>query len=1092
MTILHAHSEPQFAQRLRDVIGEANGRPHSVDIAVGYFYLSGFAQAADLLAARPGQVRILIGRTDLPTRQEIAAGYNPGESAAGYHAGQNRRDETAARNATLDNVGRNAAAQPQDDANETGIKSLAHLIANGQVDVRAYLKDRMHAKVYIGYTGLTANPGTAIIGSTNFSAAGFAGNTELNYPVTHAGDIAEVKAWFERLWSESEPVSDQVAEQLRNSWPLAQPDPYLIYLKVLYELYGDTLGSDDSPVSAEPPVTLTEYQQDAVAAGLAMLNRHNGCYIADVVGMGKTYIGAEILRRLQVLERGAGDPLIICPASLKEMWERACARFGLDDADVLSRGRLTESNVAKDRSLQKMLRNAGPVLIDEAHGFRNNSQRRRVLLNLLKGAKPHQVILLSATPQNLAPTDILRQLELFLNPDDHGLPGIPGRLSPYFPADAAQADPQRIAGVLQHVLIRRRRRDILANYPDTQLDGQPIRFPEAKLSNREYNLDYAYRKAGGIAKISGSLKQYQAARYQPGKYLNPDKQDRPEYANIIRSQRGNLAGIMTTNLWKRLESSIPAFQSTLDVLIASNRRFRDQILNGNVSRNDGLQDREEVPTIDWPHGEDSDTDELDQEEEYIVIREQSYPAGDFNCPEWLNDLEADERTLTAISDALKKVKADPDGDAGDDAKLHEIKSFVKSPGVAGEKLLIFTESRVTANYLYRQLSADNPGVNIDLLLGGDSRSARKVARFSPRSNEQPGIPESQQTRILIATDVIAEGQNLQDCNRVLSYDLHWNPVTLIQRFGRVDRITTTHEEIYLHNMMPDPAVASETGIRERVSERVQSFHDLIGLDNVILENGERVNPESIYAIYDGAMPEEQDEISANLAVSQQANALLNRIRREEPALWQRLWLMPDGLRAAMPADGRPNAGATITLVANGDVKQGYAVNADGAATELTHAKLVEWVQCPPDTPAKPLPANINARVRAAVAAMSAKLAPQPVAPEPRRRDGQVIRYINTQLGQLRLDQQADAASLRHIESLRMQFNAELPISVNEQVRDLMREGASGQQLLNALATMAYELPKPDDGGKTPPPPPGDSRVVCSMSIVNQHRRQPLR
>ena len=154
MTILHAHSTPQFTEHLRSVLAEANGQSHSVDIAVGYFYLSGFTQVADLLAKRPGRVRILIGRTDRPTREEIVAGYNPRESTDDYHAAQNRRDEATARDETLDNVGRNAAAQTQDDASEAGIKSLAQLIVDGTVDVRAYVKDRMHAKAYIGYTGL--------------------------------------------------------------------------------------------------------------------------------------------------------------------------------------------------------------------------------------------------------------------------------------------------------------------------------------------------------------------------------------------------------------------------------------------------------------------------------------------------------------------------------------------------------------------------------------------------------------------------------------------------------------------------------------------------------------------------------------------------------------------------------------------------------------------------------------------------------------------------------------------------------------------------------------------------------------------------
>ena len=1082
MTILHAHSDPQFTEYLRTVLAEANGQPHSVDIAVGYFYLSGFTQVTDLLAKRPGRVRILIGRTDRPTREEIVAGYTPRESADCYHAAQNRRDETAARDETLDNVGRNAGAQSQDNASEAGIKSLAQLIADGRVDVRAYVKGRMHAKAYIGYTGLGSSPGTAIIGSTNFSQAGFTGNTELNYPVTHGGDVNEIREWFERLWHESEPVGDRVVEQLKNSWPLATPEPYLIYLKVLYELYGDTLG-EETAVPGPPSVELTDYQQDAVAAGLAMLDRHGGCYIADVVGMGKTYIGAEILRRLYINEQNAGDPLIICPASLRRMWERTCNQFGLHDVDVLSRGRLTEASVAGDRNLQKMLRNSGPVLIDEAHGFRNNSQRRRVLLNLLKGVKRHKVILLSATPQNLAPTDILRQLELFLDANRHGLPGVSGTLSQYFPQDISRADPAQVASVLQHVLIRRRRQDIRRNYPYSTLNGQPIRFPEAQLSNREYSLDHVYKKAGGIKHMADLLNQYQAARYRPAKYLNEDAKERPEYANIVRSNRGNLAGIMTTNLWKRLESSIPAFRSTLEVLIDSNRTFRDHILSGGITKDDGVADSEEALTLDQPNDEELDTDELDQDEELITIREQSYSASDFDCPGWLDDLEADHRILNAIADSLKSIKADPDGDASDDAKLHEIKSFVKSPGVAGEKVLIFTESKVTANYLYHQIKADNPGVNVDLLMGGDRHSADKVARFAPRSNDRPDLPESEQSRILIATDVIAEGQNLQDCNRVVSYDLHWNPVTLIQRHGRVDRITTEHDEIYLHNMMPDPAVEGAIGIRGTLGNRVQAFHDLIGLDNVVLENGERVNPESIYSIYDGEMPDEQDDVTDSLAVAQQANALLNRIRREQPELWQRLWLMPDGLRAAMTADGHPNAGSTITLVTRGDEKHGYAVNSNGDVAELTQAELVREVECEPGTSAVPLPDDTNARVSAAVAALADAMVPKPVSLEPRLRDDQVTRYVNRQLGQLRLDDQDNLTRLRHLETLRVVFNGELPVSVNEKIRTLLREGVEGEPLISALTAMLTELPKPDQSDEPPRGVNINIRIVCSMGIV---------
>ncbi len=313
-------------------------------------------------------------------------------------------------------------------------------------------------------------------------------------------------------------------------------------------------------------------------------------------------------------------------------------------------------------------------------------------------------------------------------------------------------------------------------------------------------------------------------------------------------------------------------------------------------------------------------------------------------------------------------------------------------------------------------------------------------------------------------------------------------MTLIQRFGRVDRITTERAEIYLHNMMPDSVVEGETRVRERVSERVQSFHDLIGLDNVIPENGERVNSNSTYAIYDGEMPEESDAISDSLAVAQEANALLNRIRRERPELWQRLWLMPDGLRAKMTAEEHPNAGSTITLVASGDEKRGYAVNSDGDVAELTNAELVRRVACEPGTPAVLLPPDANARVVAAVAALTEELAPKPAEPEPRRRDDQVTRYVNAQLGQLRLDEQADEVYLRRVELLREAFTAELPVSVNQRVRTPMHDETTGQQLLDALASLESELPKPDGSVESRPVPASNTRVVCSIGIVTTQSR----
>ena len=1071
MTILHAHSNPQFADHLRSVLADANGQPHSVDIAVGYFYLSGFAQVADLLASRPGAVRILIGRTDRPTMAEITAGYSPQEAATGYHTGQNRRQEAAAAAETLANVGRNAAIQPQDDASEAGIKSLAALVTGGKVEVRAYLKDRMHAKAYIGYTGIPSAPGTAIIGSANFSAAGFTGNTELNYPVTHGGDVAEIRGWFERLWQEGEPVSDRVVEQLRASWPLAVPDPYLMYLKILYDLYGDALGDDAGPPAAAP-VELTDFQQDAVATGLTMLERHNGCYIADVVGLGKAYIGAEILRRLVIKDPQAGDPLVVCPPRLAAMWERICDRFGLDNADVVSMSRLTEANYAADRALRKTLRNAGPVLIDEAHNFRNNSQRRRTLLDFLKSGKRHKTVLLSATPQNLAPRDILRQLELFLDPVHHGLPGIAGDLRRYFP-DAADAAVDEQAGeALRHLLLRRRRQDIVHHYPDSELNGRPVAFPTTQLLNQQYSLDHAYRKAGGLPQIVSLLQTHQASRYRPGYYLTEAARDKSEYRQM-QSQTHSLSALMRALLFKRLESSIPAFRSTLAALIDSNRAFRNGLLAGNVSQDDGSDDAI-ADAVDAPDAADLDQDTL-------TIKGEAYDVADFRAGEWLDDLDSDHAALQAIYDSVKDLTP------ADDAKLHAVKSFVTTPGINTEKLLIFTESTVTARYLYDELSHSHDAGTVDILTGTDARGVDKMTRFSPASNGHPGLPAEQQIRILIATDVLSEGQNLQDCGRVLNYDLHWNPVTLIQRYGRVDRITTEHEVIHLHNMLPDAGVDQQISLTGRLSARAQSFHDLIGLDDAILQQTERVNRDSIYAIYDGEMPEQDDALDS-IAAAQEANALLNRVRREQQELWNRLLNMPDGLRAARAADDTTSlaAGTTLALTVSEGIKQGFRVDADLATHPLSHAETARLAQCQPGIPATALPPDINRRINAALTTASRRPEMAPTPPEPPKRIPANARYIARELGQLRLGQRA-ADDLRRTERLRAAFDGELPGSVNDRIGQLRRDGVSGAALSEALAELEPRLPAtvapPADTAAPATVAPGGTRVVGSMSAT---------
>ena len=338
-----------------------------------------------------------------------------------------------------------------------------------------------------------------------------------------------------------------------------------------------------------------------------------------------------------------------------------------------------------------------------------------------------------------------------------------------------------------------------------------------------------------------------------------------------------------------------------------------------------------------------------------------------------------------------------------------------------EKILIFSEAETTIEYLYNQLNPNDENPEIARLSGNTRSSVENIIkRFSPTWNlskdeSVPGVG----IRVLLATDIVSEGQNLQDCARILNYDLHWNPVRLIQRFGRIDRIGSEHEVIHLHNMWPDTAVDEELDLTGRLHNRIQSFHDLIGLDSKLLSDAERLNEKEMYAIYNGEMPEAEDGLD-EVAANQRAIALLQRIQDSDPDLWKTITNLPDGIRSALSAgshradDGsrairgiegsqttleiegtqaplmsssnldaapspfdEPGAGETLVLLSEGDVKGCYAaaVDRDGMphTRAISPAQFIAAAECSPDTPAQPLPHDTNARVMAAFETFQADL-----------------------------------------------------------------------------------------------------------------------
>ncbi|MBI2917236.1 MAG: hypothetical protein HYY01_04505 [Chloroflexi bacterium] len=1163
MNILHATTDPPLLQRLKEMLGSSA----RADIAVGYFFISGFEQVADDFD-RLAKVRILVGRTDKHVVEEVASGLQQAEAlqaklAADGTVRRSQQDQLAAQ--ALSIIAEGVSTLPQTAGSEVAVAKLRDMVASGKVEVKAYLRSPLHAKAYLCWYDHHAEPGAAVVGSSNFTLAGFTGNTELNVRVTGDAEMAELKRWFEELWADSRDISEELVTQLDRSWPLAQTPPYHVYLKALYELYGhEVIGG--APVIPPREPALANFQLDAVSRALRMIDLYGGCYVGDVVGLGKTFIGAEVLRQLRLTYPNDGSPLIICPAGLVPMWERTNELFGLG-AEVVSQsvlaappeaqfdeelGRYVDAPVeGRGIILDQAYPNRGPVLVDEAHNFRNINQRYVGLRSYLE-AGDHKVVLMSATPQNLGPRDIYRQLRLFLDEADHGIKIEPVRLEDYFRAteewykyrtefenwqeqfrqwqlvggkgtppdtpDQPKSPKANIEQVLLPVLIRRRRKDIKELYGDSAVvNGKPVVFPDPVLDNLPYRLDRVYAKAGSFAKLERLLKQHMAYRYRVTDYIKAEARDRPEYKDLWRA-RNRIARLMGALLLKRLESSIEAFRSTLRSLTQSNRNFRDALESGIVPIG--------ATATRVLSGESLDADELldilQQEEERrrahgLPRATLVHSADDFKVREWLTDLDKDYAVLSELAAGVAGIGPK------DDDKLQTLKRFLAKPDVRGGKIIIFSEAETTVEYLFRELNPDKDP-RIAKLSGANRDQVESVVkRFAPKANLKPRerIP-GPEIRVLIATDVVSEGQNLQDCACVLNYDLHWNPVRLVQRFGRVDRIGTEHTVIHLHNMWPDLDVDESLALTDRLLHRIQSFHDFIGLDSRLLSDTERLNSRAMYRIYQEKKLPEADDGLDEVAAYQRGAALLQRIQEEDPELWATITNLPDGIRSALrvaipqepdaeaarfaqavlsiegaqmplmspaaqagvstPFDS-PKPGESIVLLSTGGVTEAYAVGNDLKPRQITAAQFISAAECQSATPAAPLPPGTNERVMSAFEAFKEDSRKRIGKARRPSSDTRLRRYLTRQLNLLREQYKDNANELRRIDVLRQIFLDNLPARAQaalRDIRDLQVEGDSLVRRLEALR-ITHRLNPPDETDSADQEP-AVIRIVCSDGL----------
>ena len=720
----------------------------------------------------------------------------------------------------------------------------------------------------------------AIIGSSNFTLRGLGlgssvNNIELNLEVDSTRDRKDLKNWFDEVWNDSSLVED-VKDEVLNYLSLLYQNhsPEFVYFKTLFHVFEDYLSEaergsllDEKTKFFDTDVwdMLYEFQKDGVKGAINKILKHRGCIIADSVGLGKTFEALAVIKYFEKLNHRV---LVLCPKKLEDNW---LVFRNNDVRNPLLKDKFEfDVRAHTDLGLEKFSNlnwgNYGLIVIDESHNFRNNARgkmrdgsrrisRYEFLMNqVLKDGVDTKVLLLSATPVNTSLKDLRNQLLLITHDNDTAFQESLGIFSIAQAMKNAQthftqwADPKKnperkvlrlldaldstFFKLLDELTIARSRKHIISYYGSREMGEFPVRLKPIALHPATDIKGYF----PSYDELHAAISEYKLTIFNPTAYLedayvNKYIEDKEELAhfNDQRKRESFLIGMMRTNYLKRLESSVHSFEVSIERTIEKISELLDKIENfeGNYNWSTGFF---------MDQGEEEEAELL---ERLIVGKKLQIELKHLKREEWKKDLKKDCKQLISIHEKAAAVTPDRD------AKLQELKRLihgkVKNPiNGSNKKILVFTAFADTAQYLYANLSdwvSEELGLNCALVTGtGDNRTTFKpsgykyqtdfisiLTNFSPRSklrNKMSNMPQEGEIDILIATDCISEGQNLQDCDYLINYDIHWNPVRIIQRFGRIDRLGSINKKIQLVNFWPTDDLNKYLNLKDRVEARM--------------------------------------------------------------------------------------------------------------------------------------------------------------------------------------------------------------------------------------------------------------------------------
>lgn len=854
--------------RMFRILREKYAENPAVAIATAYINVGGFSLLADELEKAP-RIRLLLGAE--PEQASVRAiAENDGDRDERVSAALRNHDDWL--HAERDTMGFSRESTMQAKRLVEWLQSVDPL-GETRVEVRRYAKGFLHGKAFISDDPTMP---AVLAGSSNMTYAGLSLNAELNlgYPAGDTHHAAKVVDWFEHYWEQSDPFD--LKGLYEHQWHAHTP--WTIFMRMLWELYGANIEEERTPSTA---FNLARFQSDGVARMERLLDTLGGVLVADEVGLGKTFLAGEVIHR--ATEERRQRVLIICPASLKKgMWEPFLHKRGFRLTDVFSyeeiRNRMDEDD-PQHESFRRQIEEYAMVVIDEAHNLRNASTARAAAVDraILGGKVPKKVVLLTATPVNNSLSDLETLIKYFIRDDAQfatlNIPSIRGYIKAAQALEPENLTPEHLFDLMDQVAVRRTRKFVKEQYPNETIDGPDgkpviIKFPKPKVRRIDYELDDSGREL--IKRVVYALDLPEdtplVAKYTERK-MDPNRLVLARYTSSAYSLSQELeafqisnAGLLRSALLKRLESSPHALANTLGVLTEAHRTFLDALDKGYVLRGEALRDWASSESDDLEtFVADLDANDTGQAESrsgfhHEALREDV--ASDLALLEELRQLavlaacrrdsKADRliRELTKIADRARAI--DANGLSSSDRRkvivfstysdtivdLHErmTAALAANPDSALADYVGRLPPPIMGAYASTQRAGKSGGVD----LGGRAAIVEGFAPETAGRMGDDGTPYAQNRYdILLTTDVLAEGVNLQQAGQIINYDLPWNPMRIVQRHGRVDRIGSKHEAVELGLFFPSDELDLLLKLEETLERKLAQAEAAVGTGQVL-------------------------------------------------------------------------------------------------------------------------------------------------------------------------------------------------------------------------------------------------------------------